>query len=80
MKGMNNPNFAKTHGEETKALITLAKVGKSVLSDTMKLKMSIDRGHPKSFRLKTKGNFHVFFLNQSGGSNGSFTSCYIKEV
>jgi len=45
-KGMNNPNFGKTHSAETKALITLAKLGKSVLSETMKSKMSIDRGHP----------------------------------
>nr|YP_009945076.1 GIY-YIG endonuclease [Monilinia laxa]QOE17440.1 GIY-YIG endonuclease [Monilinia laxa] len=41
---MNNPNFGKTHSEETKALITLAKLGKSVLSETMKSKMSIDKG------------------------------------
>ena len=43
-KGMNNPNFGKTHSKETKALITLAKLGKSVLSETMKSKMSVDRG------------------------------------
>lgn len=43
-KGMNNPHFGKTHSEETKALITLAKIGKSFLSESMKSKMSIDRG------------------------------------
>ena len=53
-KGMNNPNFGKTHSAETKALITLAKLGKSVLSETMKSKMSIDRGTPlKVLDLKT---------------------------
>lgn len=36
--------FGKTHSKETKALITLAKLGKSVLSETMKSKMSVDRG------------------------------------
>ena len=41
---MNNPNFGKTHSKETRALITLAKLGKSFLSESMKLKMSIDNG------------------------------------
>lgn len=43
-KGVNNPNYGKTHSKETRALITLAKLGKSFLSESMKLKMSIDRG------------------------------------
>lgn len=43
-KGVNNPNFGKTHSKETRALITLAKSGKSVLSESMKSKMSVDRG------------------------------------
>jgi group I intron endonuclease len=43
-KGMNNPDFGKTHGKEKRALITLAKLGKSVLSESMKSKMSIDSG------------------------------------
>jgi len=43
-KGVNNPNFGKTHSKETRALITLAKLGKSVLSESMKAKMSADRG------------------------------------
>lgn len=30
-KGMNNPNFGKTHSAETKALIGLAKLGKSFI-------------------------------------------------
>jgi hypothetical protein len=52
---MNNSNFGKRHSKETRALITLAKLGKSFLSESMKSKMSIDRGTPpKSFRLKNK--------------------------
>lgn len=43
-KGMNNPNFGKTHSEKTRALISLAKLGKSFLSESMKSKMSIDSG------------------------------------
>ena len=41
---MNKPNFGKTHSKETRALITLAKLGKSFHSESMKLKMSIDSG------------------------------------
>jgi group I intron endonuclease len=53
-KGMNNPNFGKRHSKETRALITLAKLGKSFLSESMKSKMSIDRGTPlKVLDLKT---------------------------
>lgn len=43
-KGINNPNFGKTHSEETKALISLARLGKSILSESMKEKMSEERG------------------------------------
>lgn len=45
-KGMNNPNFnfGNTHGAETKALISLARSGKSFLSESMKEKMSADSG------------------------------------
>jgi len=43
-KGMNNPNFGKTHSKETRALISSAKLGKSFLSESMKLKMSVDSG------------------------------------
>jgi group I intron endonuclease len=43
-KGINNPNFGKTHSEETKALISLARLGKSLLSESMKEKMSEERG------------------------------------
>jgi len=39
-KGMNNPNFGITRSEKTKALYTLARLGKSFLSDSMKAKMS----------------------------------------
>jgi len=43
-KGMNNPNFGKTHSAETKALISLARLGKSILSESIKEKMSADSG------------------------------------
>ena len=43
-KGMNNPNLGKTHSAETKASISLARLGKSFLSESMKDKMSTDRG------------------------------------
>jgi group I intron endonuclease len=43
-KGINNLNFGKTHSEETKALISLARLGKSLLSESMKEKMSKERG------------------------------------
>lgn len=43
-KGINNPNFGQTHSKEIRALITLAKLGKSFLSDTVKAKMSEERG------------------------------------
>ena len=43
-KGINNPNFGKTHCEETKALISLARLGKSILSESMKAKMSEQSG------------------------------------
>lgn len=43
-KGMNNPNFGNTHSAETKALISLARSGKSFLSESMKEKMSADSG------------------------------------
>ena len=43
-KGMNNPNFGKTHSKEVRALITLAKLGKSFLSESVKAKMSADSG------------------------------------
>ena len=43
-KGMNNPNFGKTHSAKTKALIRLARLGKSILSESMKEKMSTDSG------------------------------------
>ena len=45
-KGMNNPNFGKTHSAETKALISLARLGKSFLSESIKDKMSADSGTP----------------------------------
>lgn len=45
-KGMNNPNFGKTHSAETKALIRLARLGKSILSQSIKDKMSADSGTP----------------------------------
>jgi len=41
-KGINNPNFGNS--EETKALISLARLGKSILSESMKEKMSEERG------------------------------------
>lgn len=57
-KGMNNPNFGKTHSKEIRALITLAKLGKSFLSESMKAKMSADSGTAlKVIDLKT--NFCV---------------------
>lgn len=43
-KGINNPNFGKITSEETKALITLARLGKSHLSESIKAKMSEERG------------------------------------
>ena len=43
-KGMNNPNFGKTHCEETKSLICLAILGKSFLLESVKDKMSEDTG------------------------------------
>lgn len=43
-KGMNNPNYGKTHSKEIRALISLAKLGKSFLSDSVKAKMSEERG------------------------------------
>lgn len=43
-KGINNPNFGKTHSEETKALISLARLGKSILSESMKANMSEESG------------------------------------
>ena len=43
-KGLNNPNFGKTHSKEVRALITLAKIGKSFLSESMKARMSADSG------------------------------------
>lgn len=44
--GEKNPMFGvrKTHSKEIRALITLAKLGKSFLSDTVKAKMSKERG------------------------------------
>lgn len=54
-KGMNNPNFGKTRSEKTKTLYTLARLGKSFLSESMKAKMSVQRGTPLSvLDLKTK--------------------------
>jgi hypothetical protein len=41
---MNNPNFGKTHSEETKSLIRLARLGKSFLLESVKDKMSEDTG------------------------------------
>lgn len=43
-KGMNNPNFGKTHSVETKALISLARLGKSFITESMKDKMSVNNG------------------------------------
>lgn len=43
-KGMNNPNYGKTHTAETKASISLARLGKSFLSESMKEKLSADSG------------------------------------
>jgi len=43
-KGMNNPNFGKTHRAETKALISTARLGKSFLSESIKDRMSVDSG------------------------------------
>lgn len=43
-KGMNNPNYGKTRSAETKALISLARLGKSILSESIKDKMSADSG------------------------------------
>ena len=43
-KGMNNPNFGKTHSKKTKALISAARLGKSILSKSIKDKMSADSG------------------------------------
>lgn len=41
-KGINNPNWGKKHSAETKALISLARLGKSILSESIKEKMSVD--------------------------------------
>ena len=43
-KGINNPNFGKTYSKESKALISLARLGKSILSDSIKAKMSAEKG------------------------------------
>nr|YP_010743690.1 hypothetical protein QAZ32_mgp03 [Diaporthe sojae]WET30436.1 hypothetical protein [Diaporthe sojae] len=43
-KGINNPNFGRKHSAETKALISLARLGKSILSESIKNKMSVDSG------------------------------------
>lgn len=43
-KGMNNPNFGKTLSKETKTLISLARLGKSFLSESIKAKMSEKSG------------------------------------
>lgn len=43
-KGINNANFGKRHSAETKALISLAKLGKSFLSESIKDKMSAEKG------------------------------------
>jgi group I intron endonuclease len=43
-KGMNNPIFGKPRSEETKALISLARLGKSFLSESIIDKMSEDNG------------------------------------
>jgi hypothetical protein len=79
-KGMNNPNFGKTHSKETRALITLAKLGKSFLSESMKSKMSIDRGTSLSVLDLKTNETSVYPSINKGRSNGSFTSCYIKKV
>lgn len=41
---MNNPIFGKPRSEETKALISLARLGKSFLSESIIDKMSEDNG------------------------------------
>lgn len=43
-KGVNNPNFGRKHSAETKALISLARLGKSILKESIKNKMSVDSG------------------------------------
>jgi hypothetical protein len=43
-QGINNPNYGKNHSAETKALISLARLGKSILSESAKAKMSADSG------------------------------------
>ena len=43
-KGISNPNFGKTHSKETKASVGLARLGKSLLSDSIKAKMSAENG------------------------------------
>lgn len=43
-KGINNANFGKRHSAETKALISLARLGKSFISESLKDKMSAERG------------------------------------
>ena len=43
-KGISNPNFGKTHSKETKALISLARLGKNFLSELARDKMSKDTG------------------------------------
>jgi group I intron endonuclease len=43
-KGINNPNFGKTHSKETKALIRLARLGKNFLSQSARDKMSEGTG------------------------------------
>ena len=44
VKGINNPNFGKTHSEKTKALISAARLGKSHLSESTKEKLSENKG------------------------------------
>ena len=43
-KGINHPNFGKTQSKETKAFISLARLGKNFLSESARDKMSESTG------------------------------------
>ena len=43
-KGVNNPNFGKTHSKETKALISLARLSQNFISESVRDKMSESTG------------------------------------
>jgi len=65
-KGLNNPNFGKTHSEETKAKIREGRLGKSFLSEATKARISKDSGTAvKVLDLKTKENFEFTSITKA---------------